>query len=231
MSLVQIRKLIAELGRREAALYILARLLDSASRGRIRLVRYQFVAQPVPASPQSTSRPSTTSRIRSIDADDPIVPAFPRPPAVIAQRFADGANCFVAESRERFAGFIWLKRDAYEEDEIRCRYEFVPPGRCAWDYDVYVEPEFRIGRTFSRLWETANAHLAADGVRWSLSRISAFNPGSLAAHRRLGIRPLCAATFLVAGPIQLSFLPQPPYLHLGTGPQSRPVLRLSAPDT
>ncbi len=231
MSLVQLRKLIAELGRREAAIYSVARLLERASRGRIRLIRYHFVAQPVPASPGSASRASTTSRIRAVGADDPIVLAFPRPPAVIAQRFADGATCFVAETGERFAGFIWLKRDAYEEDEVRCRYEWVPPEGCAWDYDVYVEPEFRIGRTFSRLWETANAHLAADGVRWSLSRISAFNPGSLAAHRRLGIRPLCSATFVVAGPIQLSFLPRPPYVHIGTGPQSRPVLSLSAPDT
>lgn len=230
MPLVQVRKLFAELGTLEASLYLVTRFLEKGSFGRARLIRYHFVAQPVPEKPSSPSRASASSRIRQVTADDPVVRLFPRPPAVIAQRFADGVTCLVAETSGRFAGFIWLKRKAYEEDEIRCRYELVPPERCAWDYDVYVEPEFRIGRTFSRLWDAANAHLSADGVRWSLSRISAFNPGSLAAHRRLGIRRLCSATFLVIGPIQLSVLPRSPFLHVGMSKRCRPVLKLSPPE-
>ncbi|ANQ86412.1 hypothetical protein dqs_3391 [Azoarcus olearius] len=221
-----LKQAVAELGYINAAFYLAGRLLQRVSAGRACIIRYQFFAQPVPEQP-ATSRPSAKSQIRRVAPDDPVVSRFPRPPAVIARRFADGATCFVAENDGRFAGFLWLARDAYEEDEVRCRYELSPPERCAWDYDVYVEPEFRIGRTFSRLWEAANIHLAARGVRWSLSRISAFNPGSLAAHRRLGIRYLSTATFIVLGPVQISVLGAAPFLHVGM--KRRPRLVLEAP--
>jgi hypothetical protein len=94
---------------------------------------------------------------------------------------------------------------------------------------VYVEPEFRAGRSFACLWEAANAHLAAHGIRWSLSRISAFNPGSLAAHRRLGIRKLRSASFLCLGGKQLALFGRPPFIHLSLNEGSRPLLRLQPP--
>jgi len=95
---------------------------------------------------------------------------------------------------------------------------------------VYVDPAFRMGRLFARLWDTANRYLRERGVDWSLSRISAFNPESLQAHARLGLRRLGSATFVCAGRVQLAVLTMPPFVHLSLSPASRPTVRLRAPD-
>lgn len=224
-----IRDNVRQLGPVNALLYLIDRALCSISCERARLFRYLLVAQPVPAKPGEGLRPSVVSPVREVASNDPIVAHFPRPPEVIAQRFENGARCYAAEVRERFAGYLWLSFDGYDEDEVRCRYEFTVPEVSAWDFDVYVVPEFRMGRTFVRLWDTANRELAAWGVHWSFSRISAFNPGSMAAHRRMGMYRLFAATFLCLGPVQLALLGVAPYVHLGWSPESKPVVRLRAP--
>lgn len=228
MPFVRIRNVYRDFGSVEGTLYLAANALGRISGGRARIIRYHLVAQPVPQTPNGLLRANGKSAVRHVAKDDPVVAAFPRPPEVIARRFASGATCLVAEVGGRFAGFLWLAHNAYEEDEVRCRYELLPPELCAWDYDVYVEPDFRIGRTFSRLWDAANAHLAERGVRWSLSRISAFNATSLAVHQRLGIRRMSSATFVVLGRWQISLLGQKPTIHVSGGPR-RPILRLSPP--
>ena len=174
-------------------------------------------------------RPTERNPVREAKVNDPIVARFPRPRQVIAKRFADGTTCLVAEAKERFAGFLWLAHGGYDEDEVRCRYEFASPEQSVWDFDVYVEPEFRIGRTFSRLWDEANRRLAAQGVRWSYSRISAFNPHSLSVHGRMGARKLFSATFLCIGQVQITLAGNAPYLHFGLSNTSRPQLILSPP--
>lgn len=228
MSAATLKRNIAELGLLNGLLYLTGRAMQKISGGRLGIIRYLLVAQPVPPSPGKL-RSSPSAVVRRVEADDPIVQAFPRPVAVIQKRFADGAICFVAESAGRFAGFLWLARNAYDEDEVRCRYELAAPTLCAWDYDVYVEPEFRIGRTFARLWQAANQHLADEGVRWSISRISSFNPTSLAAHGRLGIQTQFSATFVCVGPVQITFAGVAPYLHLSFGPGRQPTFRISLP--
>lgn len=225
----RLQRIFDELGIRDGLYYLVAKALSTVSCGTITLIRYHFVAQPVPDAATPSGRASAKSTIRLITAGDPVAEAFPRPVEVIKGRFANGNTCFVAETNGRFAGFLWLAHDAYEEDEVRCRYVLGDPARCVWDYDVYVEPDFRIGRTFSRLWESANAHLAAQGVRWSLSRISAFNPGSLAAHRRLGIQKIATGSFLKWGSLQLSVLDRAPHIHISLTAR-RPVLKLMPPE-
>lgn len=228
MLAARLKSVFNQFGVREGLYYLAAKALSAASRGHITFIRYHFVAQPIPETSTPGNRTSAKSTVRIVSPGDPVVASFPRPAEVIANRFANGSTCFVAETNGRFSGFLWLAHGAYEEDEVRCRYVLADPSRCAWDYDVYVEPDFRIGRTFSRLWEAANTHLASEGVRWSLSRISAFNPASLAAHRRLGIRKVATASFLKCGRVQLSALDRRPYLHLSLSAR-RPVLRLSPP--
>lgn len=213
-------------------LYLLDRIFTRLFGGRIRIIRYLLVAQPVP--PEAAGAPVSIvagrSRIRPVLPGDPVERAFPRPTDVIAMRQSTGATCIVAEVSERFAGFIWLTRNQYEEDEVRCTYVLAEPAVSAWDYDVYVAPDFRLGRTLSRLWGAANAHLASGGVRWSFSRISRFNPDSIAAHARLGIRTVGHATFLRLGQAQLMLADCPPYVHLSLGTTSRPRLRLAPPE-
>lgn len=229
MGIDSVRQTLAELGVANGLLYLLGRALQKASGNHAFIARYHFVAQPIPADAAPSTRPSAKSRVRLVGPDDPVVAAFPRPAHVIAQRFRDGATCFVAENDGEFAGYLWLARNAYEEDEVRCRYEFGPPALCAWDYDVFVAPRYRAGRTFARLWDAANAHLAAQGVRWSLSRISTFNAASMSAHQRLGIEKLSSATFVVLGPFQFALLPDAPYVRLDSALGRRPVIRLAAP--
>lgn len=230
MPFARIRNVYRDFGFSEGTLYLAANALARITGGRARIIRYHLVAQPVPTSSNDLLRANGKTVVRHIAKNDPVVASFPRPPEVIAQRFASGATCLVAEVGGRFAGFLWLAHNAYEEDEVRCRYELIPSDLCAWDYDVYVEPDFRVGRTFSRLWDAANVHLADHGVHWSLSRISAFNANSLAVHRRLGIRRVGNATFIVLGRWQISLLGQSPFIHFSGGPR-RPILRLSPPAT
>jgi len=224
----KIRASIARYGGAVFALAAIRIALERITAGRIRVIAYRFVAQPVAAAP-----PAATVRRRSIETrlagpDDPLVAYFPRPPAVIRRRFADGAVCIVAYKEHRFAGFLWLQTPRYVEDEVRCVYEMEPAGAAAWDFDVYVEPDFRFGKTFVRLWDAAHEHLRPRGVAWTMSRISLFNPESLRAHERLGARRLGNALFFAGARRQIVLFSLPPYLHAG-GPRTSPTLRLAAP--
>ncbi|MCB1940076.1 MAG: GNAT family N-acetyltransferase [Rhodocyclaceae bacterium] len=216
------------LGIGNGLLYLAGRVLQKISGNRACIIRYRFVAQPVPTEAPALATGGAT-RIWQAASDDPIVAAFPRPQSVIAKRFSDDGHCFVAQSKDAFAGFLWLARGGYEEDEVRCHYALARPDRTAWDYDVYIAPRFRLGRMFTRLWQSANHYLRTQGIDWTLSRISTFNADSLAAHARLGARSLGHATFIVIGPLQLSVLSMAPYLHLSLSATSRPVVSLAPP--
>lgn len=226
-ALTKLDELRRELGAWNAALYLINRILERLSRGRARLIKYYIVAQPI--SGRLTLRPDPSTVIAFTPADDPLTQSFPRPPGVIAQRYAQGAYCLTATVKGRFAGFLWWQHGCYEEDEVRCTYSLIEPQRCVWDYDVYVDPAFRLGRTLMRLWQAANEHLAAQSVQWSYSRISAFNGGSLRAHARLGMRPHQSATFLLIGPLQVAWLARAPFLHVSFTDAQRPLLKLATP--
>jgi hypothetical protein len=174
MILNRLRTNWQQLGSFNGTLYSLSRFLNKISGGRIRLIRYILVAQPVPDSP-ATIPTKGKLLVRQVAEDDPMVAIFPRPKSVIERRFKEDTLCFVADIDGKFAGFIWLAFNYYNEDEVRCRYELINSQKSAWDYDVYVAPEFRLGRTFSRLWATANTEMSKRGIRWCFSRISVFN--------------------------------------------------------
>jgi len=212
-----------------ALLWKAARAVSLLSGGTCRIQRYYFVAQPVSASALVAESSGRAIVIRRVDADDPLVAQFPRPQEVIAARFRMGAVCFVAEREGQFIGFAWIKEDQYSEDEVRCLFLLDPVEHAAWDFDVYIDPAFRFGRTFARLWDHVNQWLRERGYRWSLSRISAFNADSLAAHRRLGMRSIGSATFVCVRTVQLTLVGQAPFVHLGWRRDDVPTLRLRAP--
>jgi GNAT superfamily N-acetyltransferase len=212
-----------------AFLWKAARAVSLLSGGTCRIQRYYFVAQPVSASALVAESSGRAIVIRRVDADDPLVAQFPRPQEVIAARFRMGAVCFAAEREGQFIGFAWLKEDQYSEDEVRCLFLLDPVEHAAWDFDVYIDPAFRFGRTFARLWDHVNQWLRERGYRWSLSRISAFNADSLAAHRRLGMRSIGSATFVCVRTVQLTLVGQAPFVHLGWRRDDVPTLRLRAP--
>jgi hypothetical protein len=104
----------------------------------------------------------------------------------------------------------------------------LPAGKSAWDFDVHVEPEYRTGIAFLRLWDEANRFLAARQIQWSLSRISAFNSGSMLSHARMRAERLGAVTFLSVGPWQIAASTVAPYLHFSMHASSFPTYALHA---
>jgi hypothetical protein len=203
-------------------------MLQLVSAGRAAIVPYVIAAQPVGHSAHSAVREDGHTTVSIVGADDPIVSAFPRPLEVNRVRWARGATCHVARVKGEFAGTIWIQRQRYLEDEVRCDFVLEDAARCVWDFDVYVEPRLRMGRTLARLWKAVDRQLADEGVAWSFSRISLFNPGSLQAHRRLGAVDVATALFFVAGRLELLVSNHPPFVHVGTG--LRPEMRLHSPD-
>ena len=209
---------IAQLGWRDSAWLGLARMLARVPGGRCALHRYQFVAQAVAPGSLCGGRGQGIA-VAPCAAFDDLPPGPERPPAVLRERYRQGAQCLVARRGRQppMLGWLWLLRHGCEEDEVRARYVLTSPAS-SWDLDVWVHPAQRGGLVFPRLWEEANRVLHAQGVRWSCSRISRFNRASLNAHARLGTHALGTATFLRCGRWQWMAASLPPYLHLSRRP-------------
>lgn len=218
----KLRITIAQMGWLNAALYLLARLLQRVSGGRWALFHYLFVAQYVGDQPLQPLRGADIA-VHMADAADPPPPDYPRPSEVVRARHAQGAQTLAAWRNGRLAGFLWLIQDAYQEDEVRARYRLAS-SRAGWDFDVWVHPDERLGWVFRRLWEAARQHLRRRGIRWSCSRISAFNPASLRAHGQIGVVRLGRALFLRCGGWQWMLASLRPYVHLSRNPASWPQL-------
>jgi len=226
-----LRHTYAELGWLNAILYWLGHLLAAASAGSWALHRYHFVAQYVGDIPLCHGR-GLDIDIREQRAADARPTDYPRPDSVVQQRYAQGASSLAAWRKGRLAGFLWLISDSYLEDEVRVRYRLAS-SRAAWDFDVWVRPEERAGWVFPRLWEAASRQLRQRGVRWTCSRISAFNPASMRAHARIGVVRLGGAVFLRCGRWQWMAASLAPYFHLSRHPSDCAQLTLdtsSLPD-
>lgn len=215
-----------ELGLAAGTLYALARMLAVGSGGRVRLHAYHLVAQPVGDIPILPPRRGRGIEVREIGLNEAVALPVERPRTVIEARFRQGARCLMASADGRFLGFLWFLVGPYEEDEVRCRFVPGPQGMASWDFDVFVESSARLGFAFARLWGEANRVLSRLGVEWSISRVSAFNPGSLLSHRRLGLVRVATAVFVGAGPVQLMVATIRPYVHLSLRATSRPTLEV-----
>lgn len=224
--LIKVKGLVRELGAFGAICYVL-HLAGGRSAGLLSVHRYLFVAQPVARTSLLSARRGQSITVRQLDPQDPLLLALPLDQKVLAYRASQGAICFGAFREGRIIGCLWLCLDGYDEDEVRCRYQPMPPGKASWDFDVYLLPEHRSGLGFARLWDEANAYLRKRGVVVSWSRISAFNPASLASHARLGARVAGRATFLRLGPCQLMIASLPPRWHLSFHRAQRPFLRVN----
>lgn len=218
----RLRRTVKQLGWFNAACYLLGRVLEALSGGRWRLYRYLFVAQHLPAVPLCTDRGRDID-VRLLPTLADLPPDYPRPPDILRRRYAQGAQSLAAFRGSALTGFLWFLFDAYQEDEVRVRYQLAAPDS-TWDFDVWVRPEDRLGWTFRRLWESARLMLRARAVQWSCSRISAFNPGSIGAHARIGTVQLGSATFICCGSWQWMIASQAPYFHLSRNPATFPRL-------
>lgn len=209
---------LAELGARNTAWYAFARCLRIVG---IAMYRYQFVAQPVVPGPMRAS-PGNLA-MRQIASLDELPAVYPRPREVVAARFRQGGCSISAWKGQELAGILWYQLGAYQEDEVRVRYCLPSPHSC-WDYDVFVQPNMRLGTAFCRLWDEANCRLRMRGIEWTCSRISVFNAGSLRAHARIGSVSMGNATFFRLGRWQLMLASRRPYCHLSGAAASWPQL-------
>lgn len=219
---------IRSIGWTDGCIYLAARAIQALSGGRAELRKYYFVSQPVAAAPLLPKNRGASIVVELIDRRHPLVSAFPRPSQVIAERFDNNATCFIATKNGEFVGFLWLQAGSYREDEVRCLFTPLPAERAIWDFDVHIEPSYRSSFAFARLWDTANQYLRDRGVCWSVSRISAFNAGSINAHARLGAFPIGAACFLQGRTWQLTLSFSPAFCHFSSGEHAVPQISLPA---
>lgn len=220
----RLQRTVAELGWLNAGLYLLDLSLRRLTRDHWRVHKYQFVAQTL-AGPSLAAGRGADIDVRLLDSAAALPSGYPRPAAVIACRYAQGARSLAAFRSGELVGFLWFLSGAYQEDEVRARFRLAS-AQAVWDFDVYVRPQDRLGWAFRRLWDEARVLLAARGITWSCSRISAFNPGSLRTHARIGTAPLGSAVFLCCGGWQWMAATLAPYLYLSRTPASFPQLLL-----
>jgi hypothetical protein len=209
----------------DGALYSLDRFLGQV--GGPRIFRYYLVAQPVPPLCGNEKLMAGVAA-RFLAPGDPALALFPLTPEVLRYRFEQGALCLGVWRKDALLGCFWMVQGAYLEDEVRCRFLPVPQGS-VWDFDVYLLPQHRLGRGFVQLWEAAFAHMRAIGAGWSISRISGFNPRSLASHRAMGARIVGSVTYLKGKNRQLMIGNRPPFLHYSGKGGKAPALRVKAP--
>jgi hypothetical protein len=194
---------IRRLGGVDTALMLVDRALARVSGGRARLHKYVFMAQRVPPAPLTPAR-ATGIVVEELRGGDPRLDRLERPADELAHRFDRSARCFAAWQGDALTGFLWFTDRGYDEDEVRCTFRVDACDRAVWDFDVHIVPRYRLGRTFALLWDSAFAAMRARGVRWSVSRVSAFKADSIRAHQRLGARPVGWAVFLLFGSTQFT---------------------------
>ncbi len=216
--------MITQLGWVNAGLYLFSQLTDVFSVG-LSLKKYYFVAQFLNGQPLLPQRKGRQFIVVELLSDVQDTHPCPRPAPVIADRYAQGAVCLATYKGEEFAGCLWYVNPRYREDEVRCLYQLVS-AQAVWDFDVYVEPKFRLSPVFLKLWDATSAKLISEGYCWSLSRISAFNAMSLSSHKRMGAQVVGWAIFMRAGVVQLSIASLRPFLHISFSESSFPVFKL-----
>ena len=222
----RIHQLLLSFGWLNTLIYLLGRLLGRISQNRVRIYKYYLVMQPVHKKPLLPPGRGKNIKIRLIDKEDEVIHQFPRPYKVIQDRFKNGAKCLVAFKDQQFIGFIWLVFDCYQEDEVRANFILSPIESTAWDFDIYIKPDFRLGMTFARLWDEANNFLLMNKRNWTYSRVSAFNTESLKSHSYIGAKSFGSALFFCVTKWQITIASLYPYFHLSFHNDSIPQFYL-----
>jgi GNAT superfamily N-acetyltransferase len=220
-------RLATDLGVGNAVFYAIARALRRVT-GRDIIRHYLFTAQPVPERPLTKRTTQKQIRVETVAPAEYQFDWFPRPANVIADRFRQRHLCFAAFKGDEAVGSLWLAREEYWEDEVACLFVPEPVKLAVWDFDVYVKPEHRAGRVFAYLWEEAFQWLRDNGYQWTTSRIDGFNPASIRAHRRLGVRVVGRGVFFMADKLQISLFTIRPFVHLCWARRNPPRVKIRA---
>ncbi len=218
---------LRELGPAATAAYAGDRLLRRLSPS-CGLYFYELMVQPVGLSavlPAARTRQLAHRELRPGDADLQLLPV---PEAVKQFRFAQGATCLGVYRKNAFIGYVWFCTGTYDEDEIRCTYDMTRVPASAWDFDLYLLPEHRMGTGFLAIWHSAFEHLRARAIERSYSRVNRFNLASRRAHARLGSTRVGRVLVLKLGAVQLLFSDAAPFVAVTW--KAAQTVRLVVPD-
>lgn len=179
------------------SVYAVSRLISRLSFGRITILALRFYVQPVPQNPLLPPRPASDPiQVLRIGHEAFSAEAFERPAEAIRDRFDDGSLCIAATKDDSLVGFMWLQTGVLRERLARCRMHALPADRVAWDFDLHIEPKYRLGRLFARLWDAAFENLRERGIEATVSWIRFENRSSEHAHLRLGARRMGWVVFV-----------------------------------
>ena len=218
-------KLINQLGYVNANLYLFNRFFNLMPFC-LNINKYYFASQPLSKQPiLSKNKWPNYNIVELSSVKDFEFNYFPRPVAVFEDRIQQGAICLACYKNDEFTGFLWYIKKKFREDEVRCLYNL--PFQSVWDFDVYVEPKYRLSPVFLKLWDEVSFRLTQDGCFHSLSRISAFNAISLQSHKRMGAIIIGWAVFIKIGVCQLTVSNLKPILHLSFSEKTYPIFNFN----
>ena len=200
-----------EFGLAAGALYLTDRMLRRLSQ-RLGLQFYELMAQPVSSAPLLPPARVSNLSFAEIPRGDPAIDLMPARADIKKLRFEQGAKCLGVYRRAELIGYVWFCFRCYEEDEVRCTYELPVPEHSAFDFDLYVFPEHRMGTAFASVWHAANEYLRERGMRTTFSRMTRFNLSSRNAHARLGSRRVGTAMFFQAWALEAMLASVRPYV-------------------
>lgn len=225
---VKLTRLFRELGYSSGILYLADRVVSSIFFKKVRIIRYYIYFQPLLTASLLPAGRAKNVMIAEVYVNNINELGFPRSDKTIKKRFLSGARCFAAFQRDRMTGYAWLAFQNYEEDEVRCDYVF--GDQLVWDYDVYIEPKYRIGFVFAKLWEHINQFMSENGIAGSVSRISAENIVSIKSHEKLGGKRLGSQVFIKIGSIEIMVSSVRPRVYLSLSNLKRPKVFIKVPD-
>jgi hypothetical protein len=214
-----------EFGWAAGSLYLVDRVLGRLSPS-LGLLFYEFMVQPIRRAPLLPANLSKNLEVRPILEGSLDVEQMEARPEIKAARFRHGARCLGVYRKGDLMGYLWYAQDRYREDEVRCDYLLSEPATSVFDFDLVVQPKYRMGLGFVGVWHGANELLSAQGVHHTFSRMTRFNLASRRAHLRLGARRIGRAIFLRAWGIEMMLGTLSPYVGLTMRPGQRVQLRM-----
>jgi len=206
-------------------IYAVDRLFQRLSPN-LRLYFYELLVQPIPEKPLLPSGLSRALEMRQIASGAPEIALMPARPEIKESRFKQNGICLGAFQKSQFIGHIWFCFNAYDEDEVRCRFILPEGNQAVFDFDIFLFPEYRMGLGFVGIWNGANEFLRRRGIKCSFSRLTRFNLASRRAHMQLGARRVGRVFVLRAWPVEFMVATVAPYMHLSLRKQDRVCLKL-----
>jgi GNAT superfamily N-acetyltransferase len=106
-----------------------------------------------------------------------------------ASNFDTGSWCLLGEVDGEPASFNWFEVGPWHGSRTNA-YRFWLGPHAAWAWGFEVLPRFRMTGIFVKQWAVAFDELAGHGIDTIYGAVQTDNPGSVAAHERLGFEEL-----------------------------------------